>query len=95
MAGHRTPRIRLSNESETVRHVRCRSEERERVIDDDSDIVPVASVAIKMHVGVAHPDPYATQGSLLNAIIERNIPLVPPLSVFKSVVPRPSTPVNP
>src|SRR5215510_13964252 len=53
-----------------------RSEKRERVIDDDADIVAAAAAATEINIGVAQPDPYAAQGSLLNAVVDCNIPLV-------------------
>src|SRR4030095_13951249 len=57
-----TPRIRLSNESATAHHVRCRSENGERVIDDEAEIVAAASSVTEINVAVAQPDPHAAQG---------------------------------
>src|SRR5215831_18289407 len=55
---------------------RTRSEKREWVIDDESDIVAAASAVTEIHVAVAQPDPHTAQGSFLNAVINRNIVLV-------------------
>src|SRR4030095_3016303 len=70
-----TPRIRLSNESATAHHVRCRSEDGERVIDDEAEIVAAASSVTEINVAVAQPDPHAAQGAFLNAVIDRHIVL--------------------
>ena len=56
--------------------VMSRSEKRERVIDDEPDIVAAASAVTEIHVAVAQPDPHAAQGSFLNAVVDRNIVLV-------------------
>ena len=53
-----------------------RSQKRQREIHDYPDVVAVPSAAIEIDIGVAQPNPNSAQGSFLNAVIERNIPLV-------------------
>src|SRR5215467_772899 len=54
---------------------RTHSEKRERVIDDEADIVAAASAITEIHVAVAESDPHAAQRTFLNAVVDRNIVL--------------------
>ena len=62
--------------SKRARRLARALEKREGVIDDEADIVATAATIGGIpHAGVAHPDPHAAQGTLLNTVVERDIVL--------------------
>src|SRR5262249_37540749 len=53
-----------------------RSENGQRVIYDESEIIAVPSPFIEINEGITRPEPESTHGSFLYPVVGRNIPLV-------------------